>query len=175
MPLSKSNNSDQVIYFKKWQSPIGDLFLYATKAQLIGLLFAGDSTDFLKYFKSAELSEKSNLIIKETQNQLKQYFQGKLKTFNLPLLLVGTEFQKKVWSELSNVPFGKTITYKEQAKRIKSEKAVRAVGAANGKNPIAIIIPCHRVIGSNGKLIGYAGGVKMKTDLLKIEGLKIKS
>ena len=173
--MSQFNEGVEFIYFKKWQSPIGDLFLYATQTHLVGLLFGGDSTDFIKYFKSAQLSSKSNLIIKESQAQLKQYFQGKRKIFNVPVLLVGTEFQKKVWSELSQVPFGKTITYKEQAKRIKSEKAVRAVGAANGKNPVAIIIPCHRVIGSNGKLVGYAGGQKMKSNLLKIEGLQIKS
>ncbi len=172
---NKSKTPLQIIYFKKWQSTIGPLFLYATQTHLIGLLFKGDSTDFMKYYKNAQLIDKSNLIIKDSISQLKEYFAGKRKQFDLPILLSGTTFQKSVWSELSQVPFGKTITYKEQAKRIKSEKAVRAVGAANGKNPVAIVIPCHRVIGSNGKLVGYAGGDKMKSDLLKIEGLLIKS
>ena len=163
------------IYFKKWKSPIGDLFLYASESHLLGLLFAGDSTDFLKYFKSAEIVAKSNPVLKKVILQLDQYFSGDRKKFDVPVLLLGTEFQKKVWAELKRVPFGKTITYKQQAMRINSAKAVRAVGAANGKNPIAIIIPCHRVIGSSGKLVGYAGGMKMKSDLLKTEGIHIQS
>ena len=88
--MSQFNEGVEFIYFKKWQSPIGDLFFYATDTHLVGLLFGGDSTDFIKYFKSAQLSNKSNLIIKESQAQLKQYFQGKRKIFNVPVLLVGT-------------------------------------------------------------------------------------
>lgn len=163
------------IYFKKWKSPVGDLFLYANQTHLLGLLFAGDSTDFLKHLKSAKITAKTNPVLKKVVLQLNEYFSGQRKKFNVPVLLLGTDFQKKVWAELARVPFGKTITYKEQAVRINSAKAVRAVGAANGKNPIAIIIPCHRVIGSSGKLVGYAGGMKMKSDLLKTEGVCIQS
>ncbi len=163
------------IYFKKWKSPVGDLFLYASETHLLGLLFAGDSTDFLKHFKSAEIIAKINPVLKNVVLQLDEYFSGERKKFDVPILLLGTDFQKKVWTELKRVPFGKTITYKEQAVRINAAKAVRAVGAANRKNPIAIIIPCHRVIGSSGKLVGYAGGMKMKSDLLKTEGISIQS
>ena len=163
------------IYFKKWKSPVGNLFLYASETHLLGLLFAGDSTDFLKHFKTAQILVKTNPALKKVVLQLDEYFSGERKKFDIPVQLAGTDFQKKVWAQLKRVPFGETITYKEQAKRMNSIKAVRAVGAANGKNPVAIIIPCHRVVGSNGKLVGYAGGAKMKSDLLKIEGIHIQS
>ena len=159
------------IFTKKFKSPVGNLHLFATETHLIGLLFDNDETTFLKHFKNAKVVTGSNAILSETMIQLKQYFAGTRKKFNLNLFAAGTEFQKKVWSELSRIPFGKTITYKAQAQRIKSPKAVRAVGAANGKNPLAIIIPCHRVVGSNGKLVGYVGGQNLKSALLKLEGL----
>lgn len=161
------------IYLKKWKSPVGELFLYGTQTHLLALLLAGDAPDFLKYFKDSKVVAGKSVVLETAILQLKQYFAGNRKSFDIPMLVVGTDFQKKVWSELDRIPFGKTITYKIQAQNIKAAKAVRAVGAANGKNPIAIIVPCHRVIGSNGKLVGYAGGQKMKSQLLKIEGLHI--
>ncbi|QCX34813.1 methylated-DNA--[protein]-cysteine S-methyltransferase [Caloramator sp. E03] len=102
--------------------------------------------------------------------QLDMYFKGNLKEFNIKLNIKGTEFQKKVWSELLKIPFGKTVSYLDIAKAIGNEKAVRAVGGANNKNKIAIIIPCHRVIGKNGELVGYGGGLDKKEWLLKHEG-----
>lgn len=162
-----------LIYFKKWLSPIGDLFLYANETHLIALLFADDAPDFLRYFKNSQIVEKSNSVIALAQQQLTDYFNQKRKTFDLPLQAEGTAFQKKAWAELSRIPYGQTVTYAIQAKNIQAEKAFRAVGSANGKNPIAIIIPCHRVIGSNGKIAGYAGGVSMKEKLLELEGIKI--
>ena len=101
--------------------------------------------------------------------QLDEYFQGKRTTFSLPFKLTGTPFQLAVWKELQNIPYGKTTSYKEIAQKINKPKACRAVGMANNKNPLPIIIPCHRVIGSNGKLIGYAGGLKLKNYLLELE------
>ena len=101
--------------------------------------------------------------------ELDEYFSGKRKTFDLPLKLNGTEFQKKIWQELIKIPYGKTISYKELARKAGNEKACRAAGMANNKNKIMIVIPCHRVIGSNGKLTGYAGGLKIKAALLRIE------
>lgn len=101
--------------------------------------------------------------------QLKEYFAGKRTTFDLPLHPVGTDFQKKVWSTLCDIPYGETRSYKEIATAVGNEKACRAVGMANNKNPIAIIIPCHRVIGANGSLVGYAGGLDMKRSLLELE------
>lgn len=103
-------------------------------------------------------------------NQLKEYFAGTRKTFDVPLDIEGTDFQKKVWNELQKIPYGKTISYKSLAEKLGDVKAIRAVGKANGQNPIPIIIPCHRVIGSDGSLTGYVGGLDVKEKLLEIEG-----
>ncbi len=103
-------------------------------------------------------------------NQLREYFFGERKKFNLPLDLEGTDFQKKVWKELQKIPYGKTISYKILSAKIGNVKAIRAVGKANGENPAAIVVPCHRVIGSNGSLTGYAGGLDIKEKLLLLEG-----
>jgi methylated-DNA-[protein]-cysteine S-methyltransferase len=108
-------------------------------------------------------------ILKETIKQIEEYFKGVRKEFNLNLKPEGTEFQIKVWEQVKNVPFGKTVSYLEIAKFTGSEKNARAVGMANGKNPIPIIIPCHRIIGANGRLTGYAGGLDKKRWLLKHE------
>ena len=111
---------------------------------------------------------KSNKILEEAEKQLKEYFDGKRKKFEI-LNPKGTEFMKKVWKELQKIPYGETRTYKEIAKKVGCEKGARAVGMANNKNPIPIIIPCHRVIGANGKLVGYALGLEMKEQLLELE------
>ncbi|MCH7973572.1 MAG: methylated-DNA--[protein]-cysteine S-methyltransferase [Bacteroidetes bacterium] len=102
--------------------------------------------------------------------QLKEYFRGERKCFDLPLDIEGTEFQKKVWDELIKIPFGTTISYKELAVRLGDEKVIRAAASANGANPLPIVIPCHRVIGSDGSLVGYGGGLKIKEKLLDLEG-----
>lgn len=115
----------------------------------------------------------SNPVLKETEIQLEEYFLGKRRTFDIPLAPRGTEFQKRVWDQLLKIPYGKYITYGEQAVRLGQPKAARAVGAANGKNPIGIIIPCHRVLGSSGCLTGFAGGLEMKRKLLALEGVQI--
>lgn len=103
-------------------------------------------------------------------NQLKEYFAGTRKEFDVPLDIEGTDFQKRVWDELKNIRYGKTISYKSLSEKLGDVKAIRAVGKANGQNPIAIIIPCHRVIGANGSLVGYAGGLAIKEKLLQLEG-----
>jgi len=102
--------------------------------------------------------------------QLKEYFSGERKNFDLPLEIEGTEFQKGVWNELLKIPYGKTISYKELAVRLGDEKVIRAAASANGANPLPIVIPCHRVIGSDGSLIGYGGGLEIKEKLLVLEG-----
>lgn len=119
--------------------------------------------------KKNDEEEKETPLIKKTIQQLTEYFEGQRKTFDLPLKIDGTEFQKRTWLELTKIPYGKTISYKELAKAVGNEKACRAVGMANNKNKIMIIIPCHRVIGSNGDLTGYAGGVNIKKQLLDLE------
>ncbi|MGL4989757.1 MAG: methylated-DNA--[protein]-cysteine S-methyltransferase [Sarcina sp.] len=110
-----------------------------------------------------------NKIIDNTILQLEEYFAGSRKNFDLPLEFNGTEFQERVWKSLLEIPYGESATYKDIAKMIGNEKAVRAVGGANNKNKIMIVIPCHRVIGSNGKLVGYAGGITIKQILLELE------
>jgi len=112
---------------------------------------------------------KETEIIRECINQINEYFMGDRKEFNLPLSIKGTEFQKKVWKALTEIPYGETRSYKEIAEMVNSPKAYRAVGMANNKNPLSIIIPCHRVIGSNGKLVGYGGGIDIKIKLLDLE------
>ena len=107
--------------------------------------------------------------IKEVEYQLDNYFAGKLRVFDLPLELTGTKFQQTVWNELNEIPYGETWSYGELARSIGRPKASRAVGGANGLNPIPVIIPCHRVVGSNGKLTGFGGGIKTKEYLLKLE------
>jgi len=148
------------IYEIYYNSPIG----------IIKLASNNDSILFLDF-----VEEKSNInkdipnILQEACNQLDEYFEGTRKDFDLKLYFNGTDFQNKVWSELCNIPYGQTVTYKDMAIKIGNEKACRAVGNANNKNNIGIVIPCHRVIGSNGKLVGYAGELWRKEWLLDHE------
>lgn len=124
----------------------------------------------LKRLLKAEFVEGTSPVIEQTIEQLNEYFRGERKTFDLPLLPVGTDFQLKVWRALQDIPYGETITYAEEAARIGRPRSFRAVANANGRNPIAIVIPCHRVIGSNGTLTGYGGGMEAKQFLLELEG-----
>jgi len=112
----------------------------------------------------------ANPILGEAASQLHSYFAGNLRQFHLPLDMSGTEFQKRVWSQLEKIPYGETRSYAQIAAAIGTPKSVRAVGAANGANPVAIVVPCHRVIGSGGKLTGYGGGLPLKKRLLQLEG-----
>lgn len=112
----------------------------------------------------------ANPLLDEAARQLRAYFEGRLRRFDLPLDPQGTEFQKRVWRELETIPFGEIRTYAQVAAAIGEPRAVRAVGAANGANPLPIVVPCHRVIGSSGKLVGYGGGLPMKKRLLELEG-----
>lgn len=125
------------------------------------------------FFKNSKITANTILLetplIRETYTQLLEYFKGTRKTFNLPLSLNGTLFQNKVWETLLSIPYGETRTYKQIADQIGNNKACRAVGLANNHNPICIVIPCHRVIGTNGHLTGYAGGLKIKKYLLDLE------
>ncbi len=138
---------------------------------IIGKIFIEADGDFLTQISFRKLSGKrlETPIIKETITQLEEYFIKKRKTFDLPLKLEGTDFQKQVWKALLTIPYGKTATYKDIAKIIGNEKASRAVGMANNKNKLPIILPCHRVIGANGDLTGYAGGLEIKQKLLNLE------
>jgi methylated-DNA-[protein]-cysteine S-methyltransferase len=151
---------------KIYKSIIGDIYLVA-KDTLCGLYFAKNWEQTKKSFQN--LCIEDNEILINTAIQLNEYFNGHRKNFDIKLSLNGTEFQKKVWSALATIPFGITITYKDQAELINSPKAYRAVGRTNGFNPISIILPCHRVIGSNNRLTGYVGGLEVKKYLLELE------
>jgi len=117
----------------------------------------------------AKFEENHTDIITDTIKQLGEYLEGKRKKFDLPLLPVGTPFQKSVWEELQKIPYGETITYLDLSNRVSTEKTIRAVASANGANALSLFIPCHRVIGSKGELVGYAGGLSVKKKLLQIE------
>ena len=123
----------------------------------------------LKKGFEAEFIEQDDEILKETRKQIDEYFNMERKEFDIPLITIGTDFQKSVWDALLKVPYGATSTYLKLAKDIDNEKAVRAVANANGANSIAIIIPCHRIIGTNGELTGFGGGLPLKKRLLKLE------
>ena len=118
---------------------------------------------------NATFIEEESSVLREAKEELEAYFQGLRKTFDVPLLMIGTEFQKSIWHELMKIPFGTTVSYLDLAKGIDNEKAVRAVASAVGANAISIFVPCHRIIGSDGSLTGYAGGLDAKKELLEIE------
>lgn len=153
--------------FMEMPSPVGILKLVATDNALVAVLWENENP---KRVRLAELIEQVNHpILLETQKQLREYFAGTRQQFDLPLDFEGTVFQKKVWQALLSIPFGETRSYRDIAEQVGNIKAVRAVGAANGKNPISIIAPCHRVVGVNGKLVGFAGGLNNKEILLGLE------
>lgn len=118
---------------------------------------------------NAGYEEGDDPLFEAVENQFSEYFAGEREEFDLPLLLIGTDFQKKVWSALQTIPFGETESYLSLSKKLGDEKAIRAVASANGANAISIIVPCHRIIGSKGELVGYAGGLQAKKKLLKLE------
>ena len=153
--------------FMEMASPVGQLKLVATETALVAVLWENENPNRVRL---AELIENvQHPILLETQKQLNEYFEGQRQVFDLPLDFEGTEFQQKVWQALLTIPFGETRSYKQIAEQLGNVKAVRAVGAANGKNPISIITPCHRVVGANGKLVGFAGGLENKDVLLQLE------
>ena len=147
-------------------SPVGKLRLVASEKGLVAIDVRNNAKQ-----KATAKNQSAQAILIETKKQLGQYFAGKRTSFDVALDLVGTEFQVKAWRALCRIPFGKTISYGQQAANIKKPKAFRAVGSANGKNPIPIIVPCHRVVTSDGSLGGYSLGLKMKKQLLALEGV----
>ena len=149
---------------------MGDIYIVADNKHLKALTFACNWEAEKK--RMGELSCDSNDIIKRTQTQLKEYFAMERTVFDLPIKFSGTEFQQKTWQALLTIPYGETRSYSEQARLIDNPKAVRAVGRTNGLNPIAIVAPCHRVIGKSGKLTGYGGGLDIKRFLLDLERRK---
>jgi len=164
-------NKISIQYYK---SPIGELLLgsYKGKLCLADMKYRKMRTAIdarIQKGLKAKYVEESSEVIEETIKQMQEYFAGERKVFDIPLLMVGTDFQKSVWKGLMQIPYGTTASYLQLAKNIGNEKAVRAVASANGANAIAILIPCHRIIGSNGDLVGYAGGLPAKKKLLELE------
>jgi methylated-DNA-[protein]-cysteine S-methyltransferase len=150
-------------------SPVGALTLVASPKGLTAILWENERAGRVPLGETWE--DRDHPVLIEAERQITAYFAGELTEFTVPLDFAGTDFQKSVWAALLTIPFGETRSYAEIAHQIGRPKAVRAVGAANGRNPISIIAPCHRVIGSNGSLTGFAGGLEAKQLLLTLEGL----
>jgi methylated-DNA-[protein]-cysteine S-methyltransferase len=153
--------------YKTIESPVGELKLVASDKGLVAILWENDSPRRVRL--SELVAKERHPVLVETERQLDEYFAGKRKAFSVALDMRGTRFQQDVWAALLAIPFGETSSYGQLAKQLGNPLASRAVGAANGKNPISIIVPCHRVIGSSGKLTGFAGGLDTKAHLLNLE------
>lgn len=154
------------MYIQDYESPLGQLLLACDEIGLTGVWFENQ-----KYYANGleEPVEKETDVLKETKNWLDLYFKGQEPDFLPPLHMVGTEFQEKVWNILLQIPYGKTMTYKDIANKFSKTMSAQAIGGAVGHNKISILIPCHRVVGTNGSLTGYAGGMERKEKLLKLE------
>jgi methylated-DNA-[protein]-cysteine S-methyltransferase len=155
------------LVYKVVESPVGKLKIVASNRGLVAILWENDSPRRVRL--SDLVKDESHPVLAKVEQQLKEYFSGKRKAFSIALDMRGTQFQKDVWEALLGIPFGETRSYGQLAKQLGKPQASRAVGAANGKNPISIIVPCHRVIGSSGKLTGFAGGLHTKAHLLNHE------
>jgi methylated-DNA-[protein]-cysteine S-methyltransferase len=155
------------LFYKEMDSPVGKLKLIASTNALVAVLWERERPDRCKL--GHLISDRQQPVLIEAERQLGEYFSGRRTEFDLPLEPRGSEFQQRVWRVLRKIPFGATRSYLDLAMELGSAKAVRAVGAANGKNPLSIIIPCHRVIGANGSLTGFAGGLAVKAKLLDFE------
>ena len=169
-----------IIYLNYLKTPFGELVIGSMEDSLCICDWRyrkqrGAIDKRIKNGLEANFKIESTPVIEKTILQLQEYFNGHREKFDVDLCLVGTEFQKKVWQALQEIPYGKTMSYLELSEMLGDTKAIRAVATANGANAISIIIPCHRIIGKDGKLVGYAGGLKSKEELLKLEGaLKTK-
>ncbi|WP_440875783.1 methylated-DNA--[protein]-cysteine S-methyltransferase [Thalassotalea sp. PLHSN55] len=158
------------MFYSRFSSPFGEILITANEQGVSSLTFVNGKKKAIVPESYVERPE----VFSEAHQQLNEYFCGKRFSFSLPLAAQGTPFQQKVWQALQTIPCGQTRSYAWIAKEIGNAKAVRAVGTANGANPIALIVPCHRVIGADGKLTGYAGGLALKAKLLMHEGANFK-
>ena len=157
-----------MIRYARIATPAGTLFAASNGKAITGIYFEKQ-----KYFPSMEgwQEDAESEPLRECARQVRQYFEGTRTAFDLPLAPEGTDFQRRVWKQIARIPFGKTITYAELASRAGAPGSARAAGAATGRNPITLVVPCHRVVGTDGSLTGYAGGLARKTRLLEIEGV----
>jgi methylated-DNA-[protein]-cysteine S-methyltransferase len=167
MPQVVPVNADTRHFRTTYDSPVGLLSLVATDRALVALVWRVEGHSRAGFENAIE--QPGHPLLRETARQLREYFAGSRRVFELPLEFRGTEFQRRAWSALLTIPYGETRTYRQMAEQIGNPTAVRAVGAANGRNPISIIAPCHRVIGMNGDLTGFGGGLDAKAYLLSLE------
>lgn len=147
--------------YSELETEMGSIYILEEKGKITGLTYDKEEI--------GDIEQRSSSLLEKAERQLTEYFEGRRKNFDLPIELNGTDFQVKVWKALEKIPYGETKSYQEIAEEVASPKAFRAVGNANNKNPISIIIPCHRVIGKSGKLAGYGGGLDKKEYLLNLE------
>jgi len=158
---------------KRIESPVGPLLLVASGNSLVAILWKDEKPGRVpltgRSDSRPQISDPGHPILLETQRQLEEYFAGRRQVFTVKLSFLGTDFQQRVWNALLTIPYGETRSYAQLAAQIGQPRAVRAVGAANGSNPLSIIVPCHRVVGSTGKLTGFAGGLEAKAYLLALE------
>lgn len=158
---------DKLVY-KIVLSPLGDLKVVGSEKGLVAVLWPNEDPQRVQL--GAMVESVNDPVLVKVEKQLQEYFSGVRKVFDVPLDFRGTDFQKQVWGALLTIPFGETRSYREIAEQLGNPKAVRAVGAANGKNPVSILAPCHRVVGADGTLTGFAGGLEAKAYLLDLEG-----
>ncbi len=163
----KTKEAGAAHHYSIVKSPINDLMLVADEAALIGIYFVG--CDHVPAASKHWTLNDGHPVLKQTAQELTESFAGKRESFSIPIRFIGTDFQRKIWEQIAVIPYGETITYTELAKRAGAPEAVRAVGTTTGRNPISIIVPCHRVMGKDGGLCGFAGGLDRKRHLLKIE------
>lgn len=166
------------LYTQTFETPLGKMVAYANTEALLLLDFE-DSKYFKRHLEEISgeygvIKTSGSKVLKLLEKELGQYFEGKCKKFTVPVEFSGTDFQKKVWQELQNIGFGEYRTYQSQADALKRPKSVRAVANANSRNKLCLVVPCHRVIGKNLSLTGYAGGIERKAALLKLEGIELK-
>lgn len=159
-----------MLFYKHMDSPVGRLKLVADESSLVAVLWPNDRPTRIKLSDMHE--ELHHPVLREAERQLTEYFEGTRTIFDLPLRFRGTAFQQRVWQQLLCIPYGRTRSYGHLALEIGNGSAARAVGHANSKNPLSIVVPCHRVIGASGKLTGFAGGMETKARLLKLEGAR---
>ena len=167
MSSTHVGNARRYVY-KRYESPVGRLTLVASDSGLAAILWENERPGRVRLALGRE--EAAHPVLTETERQLHEYFSGRRQAFDLPLDMAGTAFQRQVWGALLRIPFGETRSYAEIAAQLGKPGAARGVGAANGRNPLSIVAPCHRVIGATGKLTGFAGGLETKARLLALEG-----
>jgi methylated-DNA-[protein]-cysteine S-methyltransferase len=154
-------------YYSILKTPLGDLMMVTHQSELTGLYFVG--CDHVPAAQKTWTLDIRHPVLRKATKQLNEYFKGQRSSFSFPPSAAGTDFQRRIWREIAKIPFGKTISYSDLARRAGAPRAIRAAGTATGRNPLSIIVPCHRVLGKHGAIGGYAGGLERKRHLLKFE------